>query len=116
MDIFNLDMDRYVTAVFLCVTASVGRKMKQSSSVRFLCVRAERPELADSSEDNYNAWINQIKTKKALTEEYSALPADHLVGNAAFTYEKATLDDDVCEKMEAAYKKPVSELGATPEF
>ena len=71
---------------------------------------------ADSSEEQYNEWMTNIKEKKALPGDYSSLTIDHLVGNVAFQYETTVLDDETYNTMTDAYNYLVKSLGVTPEF
>lgn len=72
--------------------------------------------LADSSKEDYDEWLNYIRENKALTEEYTALRIDHLVGNIAFAYSELTLDDEDLAKIEAAYEQFIEDTGANTEF
>ena len=75
------------------------------------------PALSDSSEDDYNAWLEGIKADKMLPGDYSSLgTVDHLVGNVVFAYTTMTLDDECLAKCEAAYEQFLSDTGATAEF
>lgn len=72
------------------------------------------PDLADSSQEQYDEWMTAIRDTKAFPGDYAALGADHLVGNVVF---KATvMDDDIYERMNGAYQNLVDALGLSPEF
>lgn len=71
---------------------------------------------ADTSEEQLNEWVTHIKEKKALPGDYSSFTVDHLVGNLIFSYEATVLDDEIYNKMTAAYNYLVKSMGVTPEF
>jgi len=75
------------------------------------------PDLADSSQEDYDSWIETITNDKTLPGEYSSLgKVDHLVGNVAFAYSTMTLDDDTLARVEAAYERFLVDTGATATF
>lgn len=71
---------------------------------------------ADTSEEQLNEWVANIKEKKALPGDYSSFVVDHLIGNIAFSYEATVLDDEIYNKMTDAYNYLVKSMGVTPEF
>lgn len=74
------------------------------------------PDNADSGQEQYDEWMTAIRDTKALPGDYAALTVDHLIGNVAIQYETTVMDDEIYEKMNAAYQDLVKALGATPEF
>lgn len=77
-----------------------------------ICVFTFNPQ---STEGDVPAFLEYIKENKKLTDEYSALPIDHLIGNVAFSY-VLTTDDAVYNAMDQAYNELVQALNVTPEF
>ena len=76
-----------------------------------------QPDLADSSQEDYDSWIETITSDKTLPGEYASLgTVDHLVGNVAFAYSTMTLDDDALARVEAAYEQFLADTGATATF
>lgn len=71
---------------------------------------------ADTSEEQLNEWVANIKEKKALPGDYSTFTVDHFVGNIIFSYEATVLDEDIYNKMNDAYNYLVKSMGVTPEF
>ncbi len=69
----------------------------------------------DSIEADGEALLNYVKENKCLTEDFSAMPIDHMVGNALFWY-SYTSDEEVYNAFEEAYNNLVEALGVTPEF
>ena len=82
----------------------------------YVMILIASPDLADSSQEAYDEWMNYIRENKKLTDEYTALKVDHLVGNAAFCYSELVFNDDELAKIEAAYEQFISDTGATAEF
>ena len=82
----------------------------------YVMILIASPDLADSSQEAYDEWMSYIRENKALTEEYTALGIDHLVGNAAFAYSELTLNDDEVAKIEAAYEQFIRDTGAAADF
>lgn len=70
----------------------------------------------DTSQEQYDEWINYFRENKSFPSEYMGIPVDHLAGNVAFLFETSILDDAVYEKMSAAYQNLVDTLGVTPDF
>lgn len=75
-----------------------------------------KPDIADSSQEQYDEWMTAIRDTKAFPGDYAALGADHLVGNVVFEFETTVMDDEIYEKMNTAYQDLVKALGVTPEF
>lgn len=76
-----------------------------------------KPDLADSSQEQYDEWMAGFRENHAFPEEdYGGMPVDHMIGNVVFEYETSILDDDIYEKMTTAYEDLVSALGVTPDF
>ncbi len=82
----------------------------------YMMILIASPDLADSSQEAYDEWMNYIRENHKLNEEFTALKVDHLVGNAAFCYSELTLNDDELAKIEAAYEQFIADTGATAEF
>lgn len=82
----------------------------------YVMILIASPDLADSTEEAYDQWMSYIKENHKLTEEYTSLKVDHLVGNAAFCYSELTLDEEELAKIEAAYEQFIADTGATAEF
>ncbi len=75
------------------------------------------PGLADSSQEDFDAWMTSIRDDKNLPGDYSSLGVvDHLIGNVAFSYSAMTLDDECLAACDAAFDQFVADTGATPEF
>ena len=71
---------------------------------------------ADTSEEDLNTWLDGIREKKTLPEEYMSMPVDHLVGNIGFTYEIYIQDEDAYNAMNDAFHALMQAKGVTPEF
>lgn len=71
--------------------------------------------LPDTTPEDVQTEKEYIKANKMLSEDYSSMPIDHMVGNVAvsFTY---TTDDDFYNKMEAAWTDLVKATGAKADF
>ena len=75
-----------------------------------------KPDLADSSQEQYDEWMTGFRENKAFPEDFMGMPVDHMIGNVVFEYETSILDDGIYEKMNAAYENLASALGVTPDF
>ena len=69
----------------------------------------------DTSEAQLEEWKAAIVENKALPGDYSVITVDHLAGNVAFGY-STILDEEIYEKMDAAYRELVEAVGAKEEF
>ncbi len=69
----------------------------------------------DTSEAQLEEWKAAIVESKALPGDYSVITVDHLAGNVAFGY-STILDEEIYEKMDAAYRELVEAVGAKEEF
>ena len=72
-------------------------------------------EDADTSEEQLEEWKAYIAENKTLPDDYSSMTVDHLVGNIAINY-SWILDEELYEKMDAAYKDLIKTIGAKEEF
>ena len=76
-----------------------------------------KPDLADSSQEDYDSWMEELKTNKMLSGDAAALgTVDHMVGNVVFAYSLMTLDDDCLTQIEEAYAQFLADTGFTEEF
>lgn len=70
------------------------------------------PENGDADVEAYLAGVRETH---ALPADLGSVPVDHMVGDLVFWY-SFTADEEVYNKMDAAYNQFITEFGFTPEF
>lgn len=82
----------------------------------FVTFNPDSPDTKPEEVEAIKQAIRDDKNHDYTTEDIFLGPQDHMVGHVSFSYGFSTMNEEVCDGIEAAYNYLVQELGLTPDF